>query len=344
MSRQQAYWLCQGIGWGLYVAFNLLLSGIFAPLGLYVVLGFVLSGALGLGLTHAYRQYVKRRAWDQMGLLALVPRVLAASIGIALVMTVFGAGFGGLMAGEDAPPFQWGIAFAIAFNLSATILLWSLIYFGLHAFWNYKAEEVARWRLEAAVKDAELRALKAQLNPHFLFNSLNSVRALIADDPAQAQDAVTHLSALLRYALRASQQTTVPLHEELDTVRTYLTLEHLRFDERLAYTITCTPAVREVPIPTMLVQTLVENAIKHGLGEQPEGGEIAVDAAENGESAAIRVANTGTLGAGTPGTGVGLQNAQERLRLLYGTDASLSLRQDGPLVVAEVRLPLATSN
>src|SRR5690606_9276799 len=127
----------------------------------------------------------------------------------------------------------------------------------------YRAAEVERWRLQAAVKDAELAALRAQVNPHFLFNSLNSIRALIVEDPARAQQVVTQLAALLRYTLQAGATSTVPLEAELHAVRTYLALESIRLEERLRYTIDVDDAVRQAPVPPMLVQTLVENGIKH---------------------------------------------------------------------------------
>jgi sensor histidine kinase YesM len=121
----------------------------------------------------------------------------------------------------------------------------------------------------SSVKEAELRALKSQVNPHFIFNSLNSLRALIDEDPARARMAVTQLANLLRYSLQSGQLETVPFEDELDVVNDYLALEQVRHEERLRLRLDIAPEALQLPIPPMLLQTLVENAVKYGISPRP---------------------------------------------------------------------------
>ncbi len=217
-------------------------------------------------------------------------------------------------------------------------MLWSLIYFGVHYFWNYRKAEVDKWKLEAQAETARLKALKLQLNPHFFFNSLNSVRALIAEDPDRAQRMVTRLARLLRNTLQVDDVKTVPLEEELSTVRTYLELESVRFEDRLRYEIDAEEEALARPVPFLLVQTLAENGIKHGVAQYQSGGVITIDAHVADGTLCIRVTNPGTLD--TEEGGTGLANARERLQLLFGEKASLTVENaDADTVEATVMLP-----
>src|SRR5262249_25971718 len=162
--------------------------------------------------------------------------------------------------------------------------------------------------------------------PHFLFNSLNSVRALIADDPARAQDAVTRLAHTLRYALAAGDDELVSLERELEMVDDYLGLEALRLGDRLRVE-RDTDGAGGARIPVMLLQTLVENAVKHGIAALPEGGTLRLAARldrARGELV-LDVDNPRPRAAATAGQGIGLANANQRLRLLFGPSAAVSL-------------------
>jgi hypothetical protein len=154
-------------------------------------------------------------------------------------------------------------------------ICWQIIYFGVLSVrgWSERAldAEAAAWRLKLDTQAAQLRFLKAQLNPHFLFNALNSVCGLISEDTTRAQTMVTNLSNILRHSL-SSTSGTVTLEHELEVVNDYLALESIRFEERLRTTIALDPNALTTPIPPMLVQGLVENAIKHGVALLPKGG------------------------------------------------------------------------
>jgi LytS/YehU family sensor histidine kinase len=236
----------------------------------------------------------------------------------------------------------YGWILPVVFIWSITVFLWEVIYFGVHYFESFQKSEVEKLRLAVVAKDSQLRALISQVNPHFIFNCLNGLRAMIVEDPVRAQDMVTELSNILRYSLQSGRTETVPLETELEAVTAYLKLEAIRLEERLRVHIEVDPESLETRIPPMLLQTLVENGIKHGVARLPGGGEIRVDSQVESRAVKIQVRNSGQLREDAGSTRLGLDNARERLRLLYGNAASLVLRNyDGDSVVAEISIPLS---
>jgi sensor histidine kinase YesM len=230
------------------------------------------------------------------------------------------------------------------FNGTLLMSGWLCLYFFYHLFDRYNRLQIERLRLVASVKEAELRALKSQINPHFIFNSLNSLRGLIDENPARARQAVTQLANLLRYSLQSGHLETVPFEDELRTVNDYLALEQVRHEERLRVRLDIAPGALGLSVPPMLLQTLVENAVKYGIAPRREGGEITVVARCERDHLRLQVTNPGTLAANGGSTGVGLRNAAERLQLLFGARATLDLREDpSGRVVAEVIVPLEPS-
>ena len=210
------------------------------------------------------------------------------------------------------------VAIAVAW-ISISVALVSGI-----AFLRRQAE-IDRLEIEVQSREAKLEAMRLQLNPHFLFNSLNSTRMLIGEDPEQARHMITQLARLLRTTLERSQSVTVTLHEELELTRTYLNLEAVRFEERLAYQFDIDPDAKSVAVPPMMVQTLVENAVKHGIAARKDGGTVTVQAELHGDTLCVQVTNTGHLDEDAPKRGIGLRNLRERLRLLYGDAFTFSI-------------------
>jgi signal transduction histidine kinase len=302
----------------------------------------------GLLISHYARSLAARWGWKNLGWRALLPRVLAISLVQSGLWSLVGFGF---MQGvlELSTRSDLGVWVSVCISVINGALMfggWWCVYLLYHLFDRYNRLEIERLRVGAAVKEAELRALKAQVNPHFIFNSLNSLRALIDEDPARARQSVTQLANLLRYSLQSGQLETVPFEDELRIVNDYLALEQVRHEERLRLRFDIAPETLALPVPPMLLQTLVENAVKYGISPRADGGEIAIIArCENGVLR-LQVTNPGALA--TPAaqtraasTGVGLRNAAERLRLLFGEGATLRLRAESPeLVVAEAVLPL----
>jgi Histidine kinase len=322
------YWICQLVGWS---AFGLLAAAIptlYAGMRPAVVGRALVGTVLGILLTDALRHHMRRHGWLRLPTGRLFVRITAASLAIAGLMVLGVLPFLlVIIPGDRAGPFA-----AIYAGHAATILVWCGIYLAVHHIRVVREGERERWRLQVAMQATELRALRAQLNPHFLFNNLNSLRALVGEDPARAQEAVTGLAGLLRYALQSSRLQTVALERELEATRHYLELEVLRFESRLQYRIDVDPEALEHQVPPMLLQTLVENAIKHGIARLPEGGSVLIEARRETTDLLIRVTNTGRLDGADP-EGTGLANSQERLRLLFGDRATLSL---APTAAGEV--------
>jgi LytS/YehU family sensor histidine kinase len=202
-----------------------------------------------------------------------------------------------------------------------------------------RAAELDALRSQVLAREAKLRSLQQQLNPHFLFNCLNSLRGMIDEDRARAQQMVTRLAELLRASLRQDACEAIPLEEELTTVNAYLELESVRLEERLRIRREIAPEARDALVPPMLVQGLVENALKHGIAQLPEGGELLLRIYRVGEMLRVEVGNTGRLRTDRGG-GIGLANARERLRLLHGERAMVELSEEPQgWVQATVALP-----
>ena len=332
-ESNRRYWLCQGIGWGLYAVANFLAAlVVLDPPAKGSALDLLLLSVLGLGSSQALRLYMRAHGWLSLPMTARIGRVLLASgvcgVAIATVKTLFGLA---PWQTGDFPvafaPWQRSLAFIVpALNWTFLMLLWCALYFGALSFRAHKSAQLRESELARALQLSELRGLKSQLNPHYLFNALNTVRALIAIDPTAAQRAVTQLARTLRYTLGAGEDDLVTLEQELATVEDYLALESLRLGERLRVQWDIPAAIRGVRIPVMLLQTLVENAIKHGIAQLPSGGILKIAARLEPGTFTLTVENACPNPAIHPSSdGIGLRNATERLRLLFGADASLQL-------------------
>jgi hypothetical protein len=344
----RAYWLCQLIGWGgLFTICVIPLPLRNTPIR-YEVMYYLLMTTSGVGLTHLLRitfllHLLRPRSWS-----ALLSRILPWITGTSLAQA--GLLFWFVARVPDSESLDHAIAsvrndelllYVDTFTITLSLLLiWSGFYFGLRYYRQYQTAQLDRLRLDAAVKDAELRALKAQLNPHFLFNSLNILRALIPQNLTQPREALTLLADLLRASLNSGHEETIPLARELETVDNYLALERLRFEHRLAVHRTIESAALAWPVPPFLVQTLVENAVKFGIATREAGGAITLDAAVKDGCLHLCILNPGTISVAGGSTGLGLNNARSRLALLFGPAAVLTLTQAAPdLVVAEAVLP-----
>jgi two-component sensor histidine kinase len=216
---------------------------------------------------------------------------------------------------------------------------WAGVYVSSLAVKRSNEAEVDRLETETALRDAELRALKAQINPHFLFNSLNTIRALVNEHPERAQEAVLHLSLILRASLQ-SERMLRSVRDEIATTRHYLELEKIRFEERLQVSIQIAPAAMEAFLPTMILQTLVENAIKHGIGTMVKGGILEIKGDVEGNRLIISITNPGRIDNKNNGTGLGLSNARMRLQRMIGQDARLDIRENEGIVTARLDLPI----
>ncbi len=221
------------------------------------------------------------------------------------------------------------------------LFIWNCIYFIYHYVSESRKNQFDNLKLEALVKSLELKTIKSHINPHFIFNALNSIRALIDEDPIRARQAVTGLSNILRSSMQSDQLEIITLEKELDIVKDYLALELIRFEDRLRVAYQIDEDTLDNPIPPMMLQTLVENAIKHGIGKQIGSGEIMISAQEQNNFYQIRVVNTGKLDMQDGHEGFGLQSTSNRLKLIFGDRASFQIIQlDETHVEAKAIIPL----
>ncbi len=278
-------------------------------------------------------------AWPALGVFGAAV-VIGAVCGVVLRIAASRSGWAQV---QDAVAYLTSIA-----------LLWMLIGGVVAAmYWMRRAAadanaRIARMqaeqaRLEAQMSEAQLAALQAQIEPHFLFNTLANVKRLYETEPGAARTMLTSLVAYLRAALPAMRAHGSTVAGELALASSYLTILGMRMGDRLRFRIEADPAVREASLPTMVVSTLVENAVKHGLSALPEGGEIVVQVHAAGDRLRIVVADTGAGFVGVGGAGVGLANTRARLSARYGAGARLWLTENLPRGVrACVELPLET--
>ena len=337
-KRNVLYWSLQLAGWGSY--FGLCAAWMFRynpnPIGLIAWI-FILIGHLAT--SHFLRYLIKRRRW-----LDARPALLAAKLLVACLVLSFAVEL--LLA--PIPPLLSLNSLTVQFQMFRMFVpfsffllaVWSLIYVAFQYFFRYRDSEMQRLRLEASVNAAELRALKAQVNPHFLFNCLNNLRSLVSEDAERSREMLLRLSELLRYSLEAARRDKVPLCEELHVVEGYLALEKLQFENRLNWCLNVAPDALPALIPPMLLQQLVENAVKHGVAQDTAGGEIVISGRNTAAGLELRVENTGTLKESTR-KGFGIENVRERLRLLCGAAASFDLQNTAEgRVAATARIPL----
>jgi LytS/YehU family sensor histidine kinase len=214
----------------------------------------------------------------------------------------------------------------------------------VYVLWHYieftNAEEIKKVRLETMIKELELKTIKSQINPHFIFNALNSIRALVDEDPQRARQAITELSNILRSSIQVDKVEITSLEKELDIVKDYLALEYIRFADRLKVVYEVEPKTLSHQIPPMMLQTLVENAIKHGLGKQPGDCTIKIISTVEHDKLVLIVQNTGLLQASEK-DGFGLQSTSNQLSLIFGDKALFSITQmDAKQVEAKVIIPL----
>lgn len=328
------YWMAQALGWGLYGVLAFMLVAGKAPV-LFASINTAIIVIPGMAISHAMRFLYKR--FGQNG-----PLFKQASVHIFILLlatTVWESiVIAGLLVLYDTFTLQaMSTATTILYfaNYFLTLLIWTLLYRGYHGYQAKQKSELDKVKLELALKEAQLQGLKFQMNPHFLFNALNSIRTLALDSPSQTREMITRLSAMLRYSLKFDETPVVTLETELDIVRHYLAIEQVRFEARLSVDWRVDDSLKQVLVLPLSIQTLVENAVKYGIDQDPQGGTVTIEARLSGTNLVIEVSNPGQLAKDLkPSTG--FNNTQQRLQLQFGQSATLSLNQNNEQVVARM--------
>jgi two-component system LytT family sensor kinase len=341
-KHNKRYWISQFTGWSLFVLINFVF---FELTGKTTVQDYILYLFLipsGIGISHVYRWLVKKFNVLDFNLVYQILIVLISSfIKSSIVSLILG-----LLLKLILPqvPLSFASLLINIVNLSVVFFVWNIIYFGYHYFTNYKRAEIDNLRLEAAGKESELNSLKAQLNPHFMFNSMNSIRALVDEDPVKAKQAVTQLANILRNSLLMNKSKEITIADEISLVKDYLDLEKIRYEERLSFDLNIDPKTEHLMVPPLIIQGQVENAIKHGISKLETGGKINISSKLYDSTLMITVSNTGQLYTERSATGLGFHNSLQRLQLMYGKQASISIREHSTQKIVETNIQIPLKN
>lgn len=348
MSDEKAlYWLSQVIGWFGYVLLILFNSYIEAGVNVGIIKVLIVNFILGVGLSHMMRWIIIRFDFLRMRIYRLLPRVILLSVLTGVMASLIYGAISDLFFNDVerilVEPYNIIIRLIIPFI--TFFLFWNILYFAAIYLKNYEKEEVKNLRLTASMNEVELNNLRAQMNPHFIFNALNSIRALVDENPVLAKKSITQMSHILRNTLASGKRKFISVDEEMKVVSDYLELEKIRYEERLNYEYDIDPSLTGILIPPLIIQTLVENAIKHGISHLPSGGRVKVEVVRvSPEKMRIGVINTGEYKSNRflkkESSGIGLANSRKRLHLLFGEKANLEIFNREGEVVCNVTLPL----
>jgi len=342
------YWKIQLTGWiiaSLYWGLSAFLSGNFIwEMG---IVDLMLDVSIGIVLTHIYRNFALKNGWNKLNLKMLLPRIVFSILLLSLLYTVLIIGklylvrlliFKNEM-GSFLLFFK-SVQLQVFITGTRLMSIWVLAYH-LYHYSRLELETVKEnARLSIIIKEAQLNNLSAQLNPHFFFNSLNNIKFLVIENPDAARRAIDLLSELLRNSLNTNIAKLISLDDEINLVRDYLELEKIRFEERLQIKIETSVNISQHLMLPFSIQSLVENAIKHGIEKRKTGGFITVKIETKDDFIKITVQNTGKLNREVQNSGIGLRNLKERLLLQYNGNASFEIKElEDETVLATILIP-----
>jgi two-component system LytT family sensor kinase len=339
-NKLPSFWTIQLAGWVVYfVAIYITFLTVAQPgnfLSLFLLKGF--RAVTGFFLTSLFLRPIYRKFGDRLSLGGSVVLVLLCSVVFGLAWTWIEAGYVYL----NNPAFSMANFLPrsprIALDYAMTLTAWSALYLGVQNWLSWQEEREKALRSSALADKAQLEMLRYQINPHFLFNALNSIRASVDEDAGRAKRMITQLSEFLRYSLLHEGEKLTTLREEVEAVRNYLAIEKIRFEEKLDVRYEIDARAEDFQLPGFLLNPLVENAVKHGSGN---GGplRIELEVHANGDGLAIEVRNTGALKDGDiNGNGIGLANVRERLERQFGPRGRFDISQRKGDVVARIEV------
>jgi hypothetical protein len=340
MNKQRLYWTMQIGGWLLYATVQMVSSIIVSgEVSANRLVFLFVESMLPLVVTHVARLVLKPGAWLNIGVPRLIMRVVLTALVLGFVFYFLRLPVGYLLGMYDSElAFDPGFIVGLSSVYAIIFFLWYVLYFTFHYFNQYNKS----LKYEASMVQIELNNLKSQLNPHFIFNALNSIRALVDENPLKAKQAINQLSNILRNSLASDKKGLTKFEDELKIVKDYLGLEHIRFEERLKTDFDIDPESRRFYVPPLMIQTLVENGIKHGISRLTAGGLIQMKTKVEDDRLKIMIRNSGRLlnGEKKHSTGLGIRNTVQRLKLIYGDDASFRiLNENDNFVLTEIIIP-----
>lgn len=340
------YWWCQIIGWSANIAISMFFVITFGQPTWTYFASLVCTCLMGIVVTHImrlnifYLRVLEKPLKKQILYFLFLTIIFSVILGFISESIDFLIGYQPERLEKYSRPER---LFLSSFNALWLVLIWNLIYFIYHYVESNRKQQMDTIRLESLVKSLELQTIKSHINPHFIFNALNSIRALVDENPERARTAITELSNILRSSLQTEKLETVPLAQELAIVKDYLALEQMRFEERLKVELDIEEDTLYQPVPPMMLQTLVENAIKHGISKKMDGGKIKIISRFTNYRHELIVLNTGRLnGNGVSDmAGFGLKSTQDRLNILYQGKANFEIKDtDGGMVESKIVMPV----
>jgi two-component system, LytTR family, sensor kinase len=347
-NRTAAFWTLHVGGWSAYAISQYLgtllydakyehMTGYLSVIVIAAISGFLLSLEL---------RYIYRRLWTRPPRVIIVVALLSCYLFALVWRVIINSAY--LQFTSDT--MDWEMHSALEFfgnAMSSTYLLlcWTGIYFGMKYYESLQLQREATLRAAALAQEAQLKMLRYQLNPHFLFNTLNAISTLILDNENRtANQTVMRLSEFLRYTLDQDPMKKVTLRQEIEAMNLYLTTERLRFGERLQLEFAIEERALEALVPSLLLQPLIENAVKFAVSPSERGGTIRVEGRARGSMLELAVADNGpglnTGAAPGAGRGVGLRNTRERLAVLYEDRHRFAALDNKPGLRIELGLPL----
>jgi two-component system, LytTR family, sensor kinase len=343
MNRTRLFWILQILGWLGYAMINLFFVSLDRRITPVQIGAYSFLAAFYLISTSVFRYAIKKYGWLNLDFAKLVSNTVLALVILSILNTIAQIIISWVF-GILNPETEFRLI-VISGNIFVSFLfysLWSMVYFLFHFLDSYNQS----LKYQAKINEIQLNHLKSQLNPHFIFNALNSVRALVDEDPAKAKLAITQLSNILRFSLMMDKKRTIDFENEINTVKDYLNLETIRFEERLQVKYDIEPSAYDYKIPPMMLQTIVENAIKHGISNSIKGGLVEISCKEGiTDDLIIQVKNSGQLKNNVVGRkkereGHGINNTMQRLKLIYGDRASFKIfNSESDFVITEIKIP-----
>lgn len=343
-NKKQLYWTLQIVGWMSYALLQITVFSIEKEIPIRRIIFFIIEALICLGVTHFFRYFLNRWQWLNLSVARMIPRVVISIVvlGFAIYFLRVPVSILLKVVNVQRLAFDPGQILGFGFFYVFLLFLWSLFYFTYHYIERYNKS----LKYEASMIEIELNNLKNQLNPHFIFNALNSIRALVDENPMKSKQAINQLSNILRNSLTFEKKGLTKFDDEMKIVNDYLGLESIRFEERLKTEINIHPDSNNFFVPPFMIQTLVENGIKHGISKLTEGGMIQVKTLVEKNRLRIQIRNSGHLMNGArigKSRGMGIQNTKHRLKLLYGEEASFRIvNENNNFVLTEITIPQTT--
>lgn len=343
MNNKKLYWFCQFIGWFGMVVIELINYTFFivGKFNIDILEALIIYAISGLLTTHLFKiilskTYFFNKSKTRIWLIAVLSTFILSVllVVVSYIPNIFQRN--GIAAIKSLTPIY---VFGLVMNWMRYNGMWVIIYFMYKILQQNNAITKEKLMIENLAKTTELELLKTQLNPHFLFNALNSIKALVIINAEQSRDAIVKLSELLRFTLQYGKERLIPIKDEVTEVKKYLELEQLRFGKRLTVEYNIDENTLSQTVPPAIVLTLAENAVKHGVTKELQNSAIVVSASLNEDCLIIKVTNNGHYNL-IETTGIGLKHITKRLDEIFQNKAMFSIYQEDNNVIAAIKIPL----